>query len=650
MGCGTSSKASRASKVVAPGPLPPDSKFMWWDAKPDQFVEFRGIDVNLFDPACGIREEVVTVLGLAAKLPYVFDVPACPDVLPPLSALVTTPSPPQPPTPEEPAKDQGFDGDSRAAWLVADDRWRWWDSDLHTYGVHLQAEQQLESTMSMCSDLGGPVEETSSIPELEEIGPGEVLTSACREWLTLDISAESTVPQVSDSEELDSEPTLASWLQDQESLASYLQHLLAPDLHEACGAPPPEGEAVGLSERLVEMGTAVATLDRQALLTHELADAGASSLFGSSPEDDRHASSEISDATSRRPKFQTSSDGDHVRITIQRSTGLLGQAMLSFKVGEVKRQARAADLRDRPMRLPASFGAGRPSLGLTVLSVHSAGSLVLHPCKHDYCVQLRGSGGQAVFIKLVVSGHRGASLQSMKGIHGEIACKQVNQYLESHRLLEYVPALLQAAIEERAKDPYDFIKCRIGDLLRGELPAVTLAGAVQMEQEQSSTSPSATMELDLRGAEDTFPNGSVLLVRAGGERRQVSLSRTSEHKMHFSAAVMTLLKVEILVPEASKKVPLAFDRDLYSFGWCTKEGNAISMDLAVEMVPTALDQEDDYCADAGMQEDGQHYLDRHGLQSFAPSLFKGLVENMPKDPYKFILEHVDEFRGHAPRA
>mmetsp|Transcript_114403 Transcript_114403/g.363599 ORF Transcript_114403/g.363599 Transcript_114403/m.363599 type:complete len:620 (-) Transcript_114403:63-1922(-) len=619
MGCGTSSTAGRASKVVAPGPLPPDSKWSWWDAKPDQFVEFRGIDGNLFHLACGSQEEVVTLPGLAARSPCVFDAPACPDVLPPLSALVTTPSPPQPPTPEESATDQGFDGDSRAAWLVADDRWRWWESDLQTYGVHLQAEQQLESTMSLCSDLGGPVEE----------------------WLTLDISAERIVPQISDSEQPDSEPTLASWRQQQESLTSYLQHLLAPHLYEACAAPPP-----GLSETLVEMGTAVSTLDRQASLTQELADAGASSLFGSSPEDDRHASSEISDATSRRPKLQASSDRDHVRITIQKSTGLLGQAMLSFNVGEVQRQARAAVLRDRPMRLPASFGAGRPTtLGVTVLSVHSTGSLVLLPRKHDYCVQLRGSGGQAVLIKLAVSGHRGASLQSSEGIHGE-----VSQYLESHRLLEYVPAVLQAAIEERAEDPYDFIRCLIGDILRGELPAVTLAGAVQMEQEQSSTSPSATMELDLRVAEGRFPTGSMLLVSAGGERRHVRLSRTSEHKMHFSAAVLTYLKVEILVPEESKKVPLAFDRDLYSFRLCTKEGNEISMDLAVEMVPTALDQEDDYCADAGMQEDGQDYVNRHGLQSFAPILFRGLLQNMPTDPYKFILEHVDEFRGDALRA
>mmetsp|Transcript_114404 Transcript_114404/g.363602 ORF Transcript_114404/g.363602 Transcript_114404/m.363602 type:complete len:629 (-) Transcript_114404:116-2002(-) len=627
MGCGTSSTAGRASKVVAPGPLPPDSKWSWWDAKPDQFVEFRGIDGNLFHLACGSQEEVVTLPGLAARSPCVFDAPACPDVLPPLSALVTTPSPPQPPTPEESATDQGFDGDSRAAWLVADDRWRWWESDLQTYGVHLQAEQQLESTMSLCSDLGGPVEE----------------------WLTLDISAERIVPQISDSEQPDSEPTLASWRQQQESLTSYLQHLLAPHLHEVCADPPPEGDAVGLSERLVEMGTALATLDMQASLMQELVDAGASALFGSSPEDDRHASSEISDVTSRRPKLQASSDGDHVSITVQKSAGLPGQAMLSFKVGEVRRQARAAVLRDRPMRLPASFGAGRPTLGLTVLSVHSAGSLVLHPCKHDYCVQLRGSGGQAVLIKLAVSGHRGASLQSIQGILGETACIQVNQYLESHRLLEYVPALLQAAILERAEDPYDFIKCSIGDLLRGELPAVTLAGAVQMEQEQSSTSPSATMELDLRGVEGRFPDGSVLLVRAGRERRQVRLSRTSEHKMYFSAAVLTPLKVEILVPEASKKVPLAFDRDLYSFRLCTKEGNPISIDLAVQMLPTALDQEEDYCADAGMQEDGQHYLNRHGLLSFAPSLFKGLVQNMPEDPYKFILEYVDEFRRDAWR-
>mmetsp|Transcript_105482 Transcript_105482/g.303252 ORF Transcript_105482/g.303252 Transcript_105482/m.303252 type:complete len:647 (-) Transcript_105482:110-2050(-) len=645
MGCGASSRASRASKVVAPGPLPPDSQMTWWDAKPDQYVEFRGIDGNLFHPACWSREEVVTLSGLAEKLPCVFDAPASPDVLPPLSALVTTPSPPQPPTPEEPAKDQDFDANSTAAWLVADDRWRWWESDLHTYSMHMQAEQQLESTMSMCSDLGGPVEETSSILELEEIGPGEVLTSACKEWLTLDISAVRTVPQVSDSEELVSEPTLASWHQHQESLTSYLQHLLAPHLYEACAAPPPEGEAVGLSETLVEMGTAVSTLDRQASLTQELADAGASSLFGSSPEDDRHASSEISDATSRRPKLQASSDGDHVSITVQKSAGLPGQAMLSFKVGEVQRQARAAVLRDRPMRLPASFGAGRPTtLGVTVLSVHSTGSLVLHPRKHDYCVQLRGSGGQAVLIKLAVSGHRGASLQSSEGIHGE-----VSQYLESHRLLEYVPAVLQAAIEERAEDPYDFIRCRIGDILRGELPFVTLAGAVQMEQEQSSTSPSATMELDLRVAEGRFPKGSMLLVSAGGERRRVRLSRTSEHKMHFSAAVLTYLKVEILVPEESKKVPLAFDRDLYSFRLCTKEGNPISIDLAVQMLPTALDQEEDYCADAGMQEDGQHYLNRHGLLSFAPSLFKGLVQNMPEDPYKFILEYVDEFRRDAWR-
>mmetsp|Transcript_81077 Transcript_81077/g.262034 ORF Transcript_81077/g.262034 Transcript_81077/m.262034 type:complete len:620 (+) Transcript_81077:120-1979(+) len=619
MGCGASSRASRASKVVAPGPLPPDSQMTWWDAKPDQYVEFRGIDGNLFHPACWSREEVVTLSGLAEKLPCVFDAPASPDVLPPLSALVTTPSPPQPPTPEEPAKDQDFDANSRAAWLVADDRWRWWESDLHTYSMHMQAEQQLESTMSLCSDLGGPVEE----------------------WLTLDISAERIVPQISDSEQPDSEPTLASWRQQQESLTSYLQHLLAPHLYEACAAPPP-----GLSETLVEMGTAVSTLDRQASLTQELADAGASSLFGSSPEDDRHASSEISDATSRRPKLQASSDRDHVRITIQKSTGLLGQAMLSFNVGEVQRQARAAVLRDRPMRLPASFGAGRPTtLGVTVLSVHSTGSLVLLPRKHDYCVQLRGSGGQAVLIKLAVSGHRGASLQSSEGIHGE-----VSQYLESHRLLEYVPAVLQAAIEERAEDPYDFIRCLIGDILRGELPAVTLAGAVQMEQEQSSTSPSATMELDLRVAEGRFPTGSMLLVSAGGERRHVRLSRTSEHKMHFSAAVLTYLKVEILVPEESKKVPLAFDRDLYSFRLCTKEGNEISMDLAVEMVPTALDQEDDYCADAGMQEDGQDYVNRHGLQSFAPILFRGLLQNMPTDPYKFILEHVDEFRGDALRA
>jgi len=384
--------------------------------------------------------------------------------------------------------------------------------------------------------------------------------------------------------------------------------------------------AGSLLHKLEIMTRTVTTLDRQTCSTPD---------EGLSHQPLQQARDVEMPATSAgKLNLQDAAGKHHMCIEVMKCLGLSIEATLILKIGDFRRQATVAALQQRPVRIPAMPGAGAQPCAVKILSTLSSTSLVLHPGKQNYRTRLQWAGGKAAAaVEVTARGHRGSSLKALGAQGAEQVTREVNEYLAEHHLLQYVPALLQAVIQEHAEDPYGYMSARIKELLEGALPgrAVPPSGA-------------DGVELAVRITEK-LPEGSLVSVRLGNERKQTRAAAPGdEMKMRFSVSALAPLKIAVLVPEASEKLLIVDDKTHYSLRLNSKEGKDIELDLAMQMQPAAAEEATHRSAAADAVEpdaaDGSQYLERHRLVTFAHDLVKGLAEKRPADPYQFALEEL----------
>jgi len=424
------------------------------------------------------------------------------------------------------------------------------------------------------------------------------------------------------------------------------------DLH--LGVPPTPtladcvSDSVALLSRLEAMSRSVENFDRRT--------GGMPKACSSPPAAETPAGDPPSRRTGRSPSrlsefSKPSQDGlcqHFMNAKMIHVLGLSNEAVLSLKVGEARRQASVGAMLQRPLRIPAVPTGGTQFCSVTILSVLAGASLVLHPGKTKYRTRLQGAGGKAAApVALTARGHWGSALQGL-GMQAEQANK-VKEYMQAHHLLQYVPALLQAAIQERAEDPYAFMRGRVAELLEGDLPSSTAPGSGAV------AGGGGGVELEISIAEK-LPEGSVVSVRLGNERRQVRAKAAGEVlKVRFAQSALSPLKLAVLVPEASKKFLISEGKEQYNLRLNPKEGGDIALDLAMQMQQSApgdlalrggVASASDDLFEPEPASDGQQYLERHSLLGFARDLMKGLADKRPEDPYKFAMNELSTRMQH----
>lgn len=156
-----------------------------------------------------------------------------------------------------------------------------------------------------------------------------------------------------------------------------------------------------------------------------------------------------------------------------RSTTIPDSHVVSFRMGETRRQALVEKLRKTPVRFPADLesSVAEPVL-IEVMKVVASTQLVLQKGQADYSVHLDRSeaGGQDH------GGMFDISMQ-LKGLHGAVdgqsvgdavaaqgdedrhqnAASLAKTYLEETGVMRYFQAMLQAIVRERPQDPYMFM-------------------------------------------------------------------------------------------------------------------------------------------------------------------------------------------------
>lgn len=339
-------------------------------------------------------------------------------------------------------------------------------------------------------------------------------------------------------------------------------------------------------------------------------------------------------------------------VRLARESGLPEGAVVSVKVGDVRRQAPAAQLLRRPLRFPPPAGGAGDAraVGVTVLGMVASETVVLHPCRSHYAISLPGGqrrGGRPLPVELTVSGRPGAAPRGFGGLRSLGPHGEVGEYFESQRLLQYLPALLQAAIQERADDPYAFMRRQLAWLLRAGAPA-RLAPGERPPGEKAYNQ--GGMSLTFRVGEE-LPEGAVVSVRLGNERQQARAATLHSRSLHFPCGALAPLKIAVLVPEGSKKVALAPVNEHHCVWMAGKDGGSMALEFAVQQ-PSSIREPSLSCVDEEGDdvEDGQAYLDRHGLVTFARLLFKALAEERPENPYAFAMEYIARAAPGAAQA
>ncbi|CAE8585295.1 unnamed protein product [Polarella glacialis] len=382
-------------------------------------------------------------------------------------------------------------------------------------------------------------------------------------------------------------------------------------------------------------------------------------------------------------------------VRLLKADGLPEHALLSLKVNGTRRQASvdellgarssAAPLLRLPLGLlqegdsyeqrqqlaferksvaiPSSSSAGLPTLGLTVLRPVASANLVLHPLRSCYRLEIGlGLGGPPLVLDLRVRGHGQTSgdpsseaakpvlpPQKDKGALSGFPLENNNDnnknnnnniendkaalvqgFLAEHRLMQYVQALLQAAIRERAPDPFSF--------MASQLRALKEASGEPQDEKSSDASLEAGPELQLVSVSGPWPEGSLLSVRSGGDRRQALVRSLLDQQLKMKISKSLLLQVSVLVPEAAVKLALSPDKEVYRTKLKSRSGQAMLLALRVR---DSLGQEEQMATESRSHVPSdigeaalhqQEYLARFGLLDFAKELMHELAEKRPEEP------------------
>jgi len=401
--------------------------------------------------------------------------------------------------------------------------------------------------------------------------------------------------------------------------------------------------------RLPQLGSSVATPDQASTPSHpSRSPVGFCSQFEASSFEEKHTNfppplrlAAVTACTELPATAAVVSEQLHLNVV---------EATLSFKLAGVRRQAPLSMLRgpsvggSRPSTLrlpsPSALSEGQTvMLGVGVLQPLVEEILVLHPDFSRYNLDLGIGPMGPVRLEFRVSGHGayGSSVEEdkvMEEAAGSDAAIMVKGFLSQHKLMQYIPTLLQAVIREKPADPYTFMAQQLRFL--------------STEEPTSSAPDGAHLEL-LRA--EGIPDGSLLSVRCGGDRRQALVSALLKDGLRLKLSKGLLVQAQILVPLVTVKVPLAGDKELYRTRLKSPNGSISHLTLRVQRGPPSMHgpTKSSACGSVGADStgsgpetsDSEEYLVRHGILNFARQLMKELAESQPKEPFAFIAKRLE---------
>eukprot|EP00929_Paragymnodinium_shiwhaense_P071316 TRINITY_DN36272_c0_g1_i1.p1 TRINITY_DN36272_c0_g1~~TRINITY_DN36272_c0_g1_i1.p1 ORF type:complete len:509 (-),score=90.16 TRINITY_DN36272_c0_g1_i1:166-1692(-) len=185
-----------------------------------------------------------------------------------------------------------------------------------------------------------------------------------------------------------------------------------------------------------------------------------------------------------------------MEVVLQCPHDLPDGSILSIKSGGSRRQAPASALQKGVLKFP-SFPSHAEQLKVEVLRPFASTSLVFNHHVEDYCLRADGPDGKPLSIALQVRSQQAGSRRSgsrrtsegdarddkapqlgkLSGAGCQVddpslqcdATISAKQYMEAHGLLEYLQELLQACLEEKPRDPYEFMWLQLGHCISRKL-------------------------------------------------------------------------------------------------------------------------------------------------------------------------------------
>lgn len=344
----------------------------------------------------------------------------------------------------------------------------------------------------------------------------------------------------------------------------------------------------------------------------------------------------------------------HVRVLD--AEGLPSPCILSLRFGSVRRQAAASALLESAVKFPLPV-LELPSEPLKVTAMKQVGTalLVLHPHRQRYRLELTGnSEAHPISMDLSFRGHAlqaGACLEerALQERHGA-AGADAGEYLAQHRLLHYVQALLHSLVQERPEDPFEFIASQLRAVLMDDK-----AAAAEMAERALPEKPAKSFDVTIDRMEG-IPEGSMVSVRVGTERRQMLASRLLHDVLRFPVQSTEQgkepVKFQILLPVASKKVCLLAGEDRYTAVLSDGAGRPMTLKLQVSGLPgmevdataagtARTSQRGGDGSIAGNHTEARAYLERHGLLRYVEWMIQMLVEQKPQDPLGLLSQLVE---------
>jgi len=302
--------------------------------------------------------------------------------------------------------------------------------------------------------------------------------------------------------------------------------------------------------------------------------------------------------------------------------GRASDAVLEFSYNDVHRQEAVTKLVEssftRPLLLPIQgtrkgrcLGrlSGRQGIDVSLLRVCESTSFVLHPG----CLVYQWKSPSATIL-FQLSGRE----------------TRTQDAVQWH--IRYIQSLLEASVMERPKNPFSFM----ADLV-GTCCAVKDTGLDQ-----------GVRSLHLLWAEG-LPRDALLSVRCGQKSRQASLEDLLNGRKRLEIGEGSVVQVQVLVRESMIGLPPPFvEEQLHSVqfprasvsspsrcchGALLRSEDLLQLQIRVQYAHSTTPRPSYTACES---EAGKQYLIDHGLNDFAQSLIRELVQVRPGDVLSFI--------------
>jgi len=318
-----------------------------------------------------------------------------------------------------------------------------------------------------------------------------------------------------------------------------------------------------------------------------------------------------------------------MELTLLAGHDLPKDSILSVRAGCVRRQTVVANR--QVVAFPQGM-MGDSTLQIDILRPVGAAYMVMKPGEVQYKVnfpcgeiEIECSGGSAIPEHLRPE---------------TVFFREVDEYLETYELLQFVQALLVAVIKERPAKPFEFMARHVGSGYRREERRAPSQGKLL----GSSSLPEGTMELSLL-AQRGLPQDSIISVRAGAVRRQTRAGSGRSIRFPKISPDENPIRLDLLRAECSSNLTLGSGLARYTVQLSGNDTNA-SMSCEFEIKATQFLAEP-MCAHEDLpiqqlellENEAKEYLEANNIVEFWEALLRAVVREQPRAPYEYMVRH-----------